>query len=325
MLRAALYGTGRWGQRLIESVQGKSERIRFAAVVTRDAARQQAFADKHGVRLTQSYEQVLADREIHAVVLATPHSQHHGQILQAARAGKHVFVEKPMTLTRATAQEAVEACRAAGVTLGLGFNRRYAPAFLELQRRLQAGEIGQLMHIEAQFSGPSGLQLKPDNWRASRAESPAGSLTPRGVHALDAMIAIGGPIRTVFAFADRQVLQVDVDDTTSCLVRFAGGTSGYLGTLHATAEFWRVHVFGSKGWLEMRSDTDLTVSTLQGPPERLSLQPVDKERAELEAFADAVAARQPSMVPPEQAVNGVAVIEAIVASAASGQPVQIAS
>lgn len=324
MLNAALYGTGRWAQRLIESVQGTSDKIRFAAVITRDAERNQAFADKHGVRLAEDFDQVLADKSIEAVVIATPHSQHHGQILAAAKAGKHVFVEKPMTLTRASAQEAVDACRWAGVTMGLGFNRRYAPAFVELQKRLQAGEIGHLLHIETQHSGTSGFQLKPDNWRANRKESPAGALTPRGVHALDAMIALAGTIQTVFGFSDRNALQVDIDDTTSCLVRFASGITGYLGTIHATQEFWRVHVFGTKGWLEMRGDTDLTVSIIGGKPEKIALQPVDKERAELEAFADAVAARQPFMVPPEQAVNGVAVIEAIVASAASGNAVQIA-
>jgi predicted dehydrogenase len=324
MLNAALYGTGRWAQRLIESVQGPSDKIRFSHVITRDAERNKAFADRHGVRLTESYEQVLADQDVHAVVLATPHTQHHAQILAAARAGKHVFVEKPMTLTRASAQEAVDACRAAGVTMGLGFNRRFAPAFLELRKRLQAGEIGHLLHIETQHSGPSGFQLAPDNWRASRKESPAGALTPRGVHALDAMIALAGPIQTVFGFADRHALQVDIDDTTSCMVRFASGITGYLGTIHATGEFWRVHVFGTKGWLEMRGDADLTLGLIGAKPEKIALAPVDKERAELEAFADAVKARQPFMVPPEEAVNGVAVIEAIVASASSGQAVQIA-
>jgi predicted dehydrogenase len=323
MLQAAVYGTGRWGQRLVDSVQGQSEKIRFAVAITRDPAAQRGFADKTGVALSQSYEDILRDPKIDAVVLATPHSQHHVQIVQAAQAGKHVFVEKPLTLTRRTAEQAVEACRAAGVTLGLGFNRRYAPSFLELMRRLRAGQIGDVLHVEAQFSGPSGLALKPENWRASRSECPAGAMTPRGVHTLDAMIHIAGAVRTVYAFSDRRRLAVDIDDTTSCLLRFTNGVTGYLGTLHATGELWRVHVFGTKAWLEMRADTELTARALEGAPQQLSFAAVDKERAVLEAFADAVAGKQPFVVAAEEAVNGVAALEAIVASAASGSPVHI--
>ena len=114
-----------------------------------------------------------------------------------------------------------------------------------------------------------------------------------------------------------------MDDTTSMLLKFSNGVTGYLSALFTTAELYRVHVFGSKGWLELRGDTDLTFRGLQGAPEKITLQAVDKEKAELEAFADAVEAKKPFLVPPEEAINGVAVLEAIVASAAKGKPVQI--
>src|SRR5512146_1366298 len=98
MIRAAIVGMGLWGQNLVASVQGKSEFIRFVAGTTRTPAKAAEFAAKHGVRMAESYEQVLADREIDAVVLATPHSLHTAQIVAAAHAGKHVFVEKPLGL-----------------------------------------------------------------------------------------------------------------------------------------------------------------------------------------------------------------------------------
>mgnify|MGYP001611784253 CR=1 FL=1 len=324
MLRAAIYGPGRWGNRLVESVQN-SEKIRFVKGISRNPETHREFSQKTGIRIVSSYARVLKDPEIDAVVLATPHSLHHKQIVQAAKAGKHVFVEKPMTLTRKTAEKAVEACRAAGITLGLGFNRRYAPSFLEMMRRIRAGEIGDVLHVEAQQSGPSGYRLKAGNWRASRAESPAGGMTARGIHTLDSMIHIAGLVSTVYALSDRRKLppEVEIDDTTSMLLRFANGVTGYLGTVFVTGDLWRVHVFGSKGWLEMRGDTELITCGLEGAPERITLPAVDKERAELEAFADAAAAKQPFMVPPEQAVNEIAVLEAIVASAAKGKPVKI--
>lgn len=113
-----------------------------------------------------------------------------------------------------------------------------------------------------------------------------------------------------------------MDDTTM-LLRFANGTTGSLTTLFVTAELWRVHAFGSKGWLEMRGDTDLTFLGLEGKTERIPLRAVDKEQLTLEAFADAVAAKTPFTVPPEQAINGIAVLEAIEPSARSGKQVVI--
>ena len=322
MLNAAIYGLGRWGLRLVESVQGSSK-IRFVRGISRDPAARRDFTDKTGVPLTARYDEVLADRGVDAVVLATPHSQHHEQIVQAAKAGKHVFVEKPFTLTRATAESAVAACQAAGVTLGLGFNRRYAPSFLDLMRRLKAGEIGDVLHVEGQFSGSSGYQLKPGAWRAERRESPGGAMTARGVHALDAMIHIAGPVSSVFAHSVRQKLAVDIDDTTSLMLRFAGGATGYLGSLHATGEFGRIHVFGSAGWLEMRGDTELIRRGLEGPAVSLPFTAIDKERTELEAFADAAVARQVFMIPPADLINGVAVLEAMSASVAGGAPIPV--
>ena len=315
MLNVAIYGMGNWGSRLIESVQGKSDKIKFTHGITRDPAAHRASADQYGIALSSNYADVLRDPKVDAVLIATPHSLHCQHIVEAARAGKHVFAEKPITLTAATAQQAVDATQAAGVTLGLGFNRRYAPAFVEMKRRILAGEIGEVLHIEGQHSGPSGYKLQR-NWRATRAESPAGSMAPRGIHTLDSMINIGGLVSEVYAHSARRKLQapIDMDDTTSMLLKFKNGITGYFSTIFVTGELWRVHAFGTQGWIEMRGDTELITRGLEGDPQRILLPVVDKERAELEAFADAVAAKQPYMVPPEQAVNGIAVIEAVVAS-----------
>lgn len=321
MLKVAICGLGRWGGRLIESVKD-SDRIRFVTAVTRDPARHSAFADQ-GLALTTRYDEVLADPSIGAIVLATPHSHHHVEIAAAAKAGKHVFVEKPFTLTAATARQAVEACRAASVTLWLGFNRRFAPARIDMLRRINAGEIGDVLHIEANFSGGSGYRLDMGMWRANRSESPGGAMTARGVHALDVMMEIAGEVASVFAFSERRKISVEVDDVTTSMLRFAGGATSYLGSLHATAECWRVQAFGSQGWLEMRSDTALIARGLDGSTSEVTLPAVDMEKAELEAFADAVARGERFLVPPDHMVNGIAVLEAIVASAAKGEMVRV--
>jgi predicted dehydrogenase len=323
MLRAAIYGAGHWGTRLIESVQGKSGKIRFVTVVTRDPTGKRALADSFGLALTNSYAEVLADPDIDAVVLCTPHSLHAAEVIAAAKAGKHVFCEKPFTLTTEDAQAAIAACKAAGITLHVGFNRRYAPAYIEMTRRIAAGTIGKVRHIEGQFSGPPSYQTEPGNWRANQVESPAGSMAARGVHVIDSMVHLAGLAETVFAFSGRLQHEIDVDDTTSCLLRFAGGVTGYLGTLHATAAFYRIHAFGSKGALEMRGETELLVSDLAGNVERVTFDVADKERAVLEAFADGVAKDTAFVIAPEEIVNTVAVMQAVTASSRSGEAVTI--
>ncbi len=324
MLKAAIYGMGRWGGRLIDSVKD-SQKIRLVKGVTRNPAAHRELAAKTGLQLSESYSDVLRDPQIDAVVLATPHSHHFEQIVQAAKAGKHVYVEKPFTLTRDTARQAVDAVKAAGITLSIGFNRRQAPAFLEMKRRIQAGDIGKVLHMEAHQAGPTVYGYKAGMWRNSRVEAPGGGMAARGIHTLDAMIQIGGLVRNVFAYSDRRVVvpDVEIDDTTSMLLRFDSGVTGYLGTIFATAELWRVHVFGSNGWIEMRSHEDLIACALKGEPEKITLPARDLERAALEAFADGVAAGQRFVVPADEAVNGIAVLEAVVASAESGKPVEI--
>ena len=324
MLRAAIYGMGRWGNRLVESVQG-SEKFKFVKGISREPEKHKEFSQKTGIKVVSSFGRVLKDPEIDAVVLATPHSMHMKQIIQTAKAGKHVLVEKPMTLTRKTAEKAVAACKEAGITLGLGFNRRYAPSFIEMMSRIRAGAIGDVVHVEGAHSGPTGFGLKPGNWRSTRAEAPGGGMTARGVHTLDAMIQVAGLVSSVYAFSDKRKLpaDIDMDDTTSMLLRFASGATGSLSSVFITGELYRVHVFGTKGWLEIRGDTELWARGLEGQPERVALQAADKEKAELEAFADAVAARKPSTVSYEEAVNGVAVLEAIPISAAKGKAIKI--
>jgi predicted dehydrogenase len=322
VLRAAICGAGNWGTRLVESVQG-SGKIRFAAAVSRDPAARRPLAERFGLSLTDRYADVLADPAIDAVVLATPHSAHAEEVATAARAGKHVFVEKPFTLTRASAQAAIEACREAGVTLAVGFNRRHMPSYAEMKRRIAAGAIGALRHLEANFSGPPSYQTEPGNWRSNRVESPGGSMTARGCHVLDALVHLAGLATEVQAVSVRLQHTIDVDDTTACLLRFAGGATGSLATLHAATRFYRIHAFGSQGALELRGDTELELSDLEGRVERLRFEAIDKERAELEAFADAAARGVKFVIAPEELVNVVAGTEAVVASAASGRAVRI--
>jgi len=324
MLRAAICGLGRWGQRLLESVRD-SDAIRITTGVSRDPARHAELARTFGIEIVDSYARMLKRRDVDAVILATPHSQHAAEIVRAAKAGKHVFVEKPFTLTRASAEKALDACKEAGVTLVPGFNRRFAPAFVDMLRRIEAGEIGDVVHVEGQNSGGTGHTLKAGYWRSTRKEAPGGGMTARGVHALDCMIRIAGHVATVYASSQKRCLpdDIDIDDTTTMLFKFANGASGCLTTVFVTGDYWRVQAVGTKGWLELRSDTSLTMRGLSGPPQTFTFPAVDRERAELEAFAAAVERGEKFLVSPADIVNGVAVLESIEKSSTRGRPINI--
>jgi predicted dehydrogenase len=324
LVTAAIVGLGRWGRHLVECTQGKSDKIRFTAGVARTPDKAREFARAQGLALFDDYAKALADPAIDAIVLATPHTQHGEQALGALRAGKHVFTDKPFTLTRTSAEAVAKAAAEAGRVIAVGFNWRFQPALQEMRRMLQDGRLGRLLHIEGNFNGPSAYRQPREHWRQQLEEGPAGGMTGRGCHVVDAMLYLAGPIKSVFAQSARRVLDYGLDDTTSMLFEFRDGATGYLGTFIATAEGWRMQVFGARGWAKVGSiphlhTWSLTTCMVEGQPTVIDYSQVSTEKAELEAFADAVAHRTPYACPAEDAVHGVAVLEAIVKSAQSGR------
>ncbi|HEX9466106.1 MAG TPA: Gfo/Idh/MocA family oxidoreductase [Alphaproteobacteria bacterium] len=335
MIRAAIVGLGRWGRNLVTSVQGKSDKIGFVAGTAATPEKSRDFAAQHRLKLYPDYGQILAAPDIDAVVLATPHTQHAELIPAAAQARKHVFTEKPFTLTRGSAEAAVRACANARVTLAVGYNWRFQPALREIKAMLQDGRLGKLLHMEGNFCGPSAYRFGGEHWRQNRAEGPAGGMTGRGVHLVDAMLYLTGPVETVHAQSSRRAQDFGLDDTTSMLLGFKSGVSGYIGTVIATAETWRLQVFGSEGWAEVGDVEHLTTWQLRlctidrsnlhhhKTPEIVTFPPTSTERAELEHFADAIVAKRPLAAAGGEDVHAVAVFEAIIKSAQTGTTIRV--
>lgn len=314
MLNAGLVGAGRWGQTLVRSVAGKSNKIRFTRGVTRTPSKAADFASEIGIEIDSDYDALLADPAIDAVVLATPHSQHLDQIERAAEAGKHIFVEKPLALDAASARAAYAATKAADLVLALGHNRRCLPAVAHLRTVLDRGDLGQILHVEGNFSGPSAFRQRADDWRASPDESPAGGMTGKGIHITDLMISILGPVSEVSTRSCRQVLDFGMDDTTLVTLGFASGQTGSLSTLTATPNDWRLQVYGSDGWAEIRDERAFRLRLRDGETENKDFGTHDCERAILELFADTVVSRTPWVVSEQEAIANTALLEAISAS-----------
>ncbi len=334
MIKAAIVGLGWWGRTLVESAQG-SDLIRFVAGATRTVSPEvKAFADTQKLRMAESFEALLNQADIDAVVLCTPHSMHAEQVIAAARAGKHAFCEKPFALKKSDAEDAVEAARKAGVVLGVGYNRRFHPEMTKLRDRIRSGALGTVMHVEATMTFANALLLKPSQWRAHRDETPCGGLTPMGVHAIDGMIDLCGPIDHVYCQSFRRAVEIDSDDTTSILFRMKEGMSGYLGTLTATGPGFSFQVFGSKGSVRLEGMTHVAGASSEERRTRLfgtcKFQPakgeaevwqadtLDVGRVTLDAFAKAASGGPVFPIPIDQMIHGAAVTEAVVRSAASG-------
>jgi predicted dehydrogenase len=321
-VRAAIVGLGRWGQRLALSLQGSSK-IQFVAGVTRRLGRAQEFADSHGIPLTNHYDDVISNPAIDAVVLATPHSVHAQQVLAAVTAGKHVLCEKPFTLNRASAARCIEAAQAAGVVLAVGMNRRFLPAVRDLMTRASSGDLGTLLHVEANYSANAVGFYPEGSWRLKRTEVPCGGLMGLGINMIDAMIELLGPVQSVTAVSSSRMIP-EIDDVTAVQLEFVSGATASLSTLLATPMIWRLHAFGSAAHAELRGITRLEVTRRNDSPAQVfDYAPVDIERMELEAFADAVKGHAPFPVPLDDAYHGVAVCEAIVKSASTGERVML--
>jgi predicted dehydrogenase len=325
MLGIAVVGLGWWGRVIVPLAQS-SAKLRVVAVADPDPAAAD-FAARQGIPLAGSYEEVLRNPQVQGVVLCTPHSLHTGQIVKAANAKKHVFCEKPLSMSRKDVLRAVEACNENGVALAVGHEKRFEPPIRELFRLAKGGELGTPLQIEANFVQDKFLSLPTDNWRLSAKEAPAGPMTATGIHLLDLAVGVMGPAQRVFASVDTLGSELKNGDTLGILVRFAGGGNALLSAILATPFDGRFALYGSRGWAEVRDKSHpespqgwvLTKSLRGRAVEKTDYPPAKAVLANLEAFADAAGGRAPYPVPQSEMIANVSALEAVFRSAASGR------
>lgn len=323
---------GWWGKIIVPLIQ-RSSKLKVAKVVEVNPAGIAGFAREHGVEVVSDYDSVLRDPAIQAVVLCTPHTQHTDQIVAAANAGKHVFCEKPLSMTRADVLRAVEAVNRAKVALAVGHERRFEPPIMELMRIVKSGELGTPLQVEANFSQDKFLSLPADNWRLSGKEAPAGPMTATGIHILDLSIGVFGEAERAYASVKQLGSQLVNGDTLAILVSFRNGGHALISAILATPFDGRFAVYCNKGWIEVRDKTHpeapegwvLTKCLRGGARTTVEYPPADNVLANLEAFADAAQGRAPYPVPQDQMIANISALEAIFKSVKSGAPEQIES
>lgn len=331
MIRAAIVGLGWWGRMVVEAVQGKSDRITFVAGATRSRGKAEEFCRDKKIELRNDLDDILKDSGIDAVVYTTPHSQHEDHVKRAARAGKHVFVEKPFTLTAASGRAALDAVKKAGVVLGIDYQRRFHPSVGEIRNRVRDGRLGTVCFCVAEATAPSGLFLPKESWRTNPDETPVGAMTALGVHLVDGFIDLCGEVEQVYCVNTRRAAPL-VDDTTSVTVMHKNGVISNLLCSQATAGNYRVAVYGTRGLAETERNLEAFrfVPAPDKPghpppaqPEIIEHKGFNPVKASVEAFAAAVSGQAQFPISADQIIHGVAVFEAVVESAKTGKPVKV--
>jgi predicted dehydrogenase len=325
MIKAAIVGLGWWGG-IIQRQLASSNVIRPVLGVEPVETRRK-LAETAGLETTARFEDALERPDIGAIILATPHKHHAAQIIAAAKAGKHVFCEKPLCTTAQEIEAVIGAVTAARVELGIGHERRFEPGIIDLRARLAAGELGTALAMEGNFSQDKFLALSPDNWRLSSVDAPVGPLSATGIHLVDLSIAVLGKPVEVWARLARRGSPFANGDTLGVMIAFESGASALLTAILATSFMGRIAVYGSQGWIEIRDRThpehptgwDVTIAARGKSPATHALPPHAAVRDNLEAFGRAAAGGAPYPVSLAEIDTNVRTFEAITRSALSGK------
>lgn len=322
-LHVGFVGLGWWGRELADAASRTGGAIAVGGAFSPDPAETATFTARYGGRAAERYDAMLADQEIDAVVLATPHSLHAAQIVAAARAGKHVFVEKPLTLSIADARRALAACRDQGVTLAVGHNRRLLSQLEILRRLLKDGAAGEVGLVEVNYSTAEALGLPRDHWRRDARECPGGAMTALGVHAMDWLHELFGPVAQVQARFASRAAGDGMTDSASALLTFDSGVTATLNCLYAVPYTNRFVVHGSAARIVVEavapeSETirpTVAMTHADRSTQHFDVPHVDTLALQLARWAAACRGNGAVAVSGAEAARNVALLEAIVRAA----------
>ena len=311
MLNTAIVGLGWWGQSLVQAARDFGAPLQFTRGVTLEPDTVKDFAAEHNIKLC-SFDEVLADPAIRAVVLATPHSQHPAQVIAAAGAAKHIYCEKPFALSKADAQAMLEASERAGVTIAVGHHFRLMPSMRALAELKASGVFGTIMHVEGNYSHDWLADMPADSWRIAAEETRAGSMTSMGIHVLDCFRDLNGPMKRISALSKARVLNFPAGDTTAALIEFDNGATGVLGTTIKTPFRWRIAVFGEHCWAESAGETRVILRRAgQDDPQVIDYLHDNHLGRNLNHFAKAAMGQGTFPISPAGILQTVAALEAV--------------
>jgi predicted dehydrogenase len=323
-LRVAMMGIGWWSDVLADAAS-RSDAIEIIACYSRSDDKRAAFAKKHGCRAAASYEEILTDRDIEAVINTTPNTAHLATTRMAAEAGKHVFLEKPIANTVADGCEIARVCEAAGVVLALGYQRRRESHFRWIKAEIEAGRFGKLVQAECNISRDRLGKIDLSSWRYQAAGMPGGVMLQIGIHYVDVLEMLMGPVRRVHGASAQLVLPGDNPDVANLILEHECGAISNLAASYASAsEYYMMNVYGK----EASAYYDLFAGVRylrrgEVAPHAVATAANDTISEELDEFAACIRNRHKPETDGWWASQNLAVVMAGIQSAREGRAVNV--
>ncbi len=307
-VKVGIVGLGRWA-RVLTRAAARSEHIKVAACFSRTEDKRTAFARETGVPAVAELSAMLRDPQIKGVILTVPNEQHLPVALEVARAGKHVYTEKPIASTLEDGLKIENLEQEFGVTVTVGHSARLMAGIRRIRAAIDGGELGRVAFMEANFSNERALELNPQTWRWYKSRAPGGPLSQLAIHQFDVLHYLGGEVVEVSSMASKlSPVGAEVDDQSMTLCRFADGKIGYVGSCWTSPGIFALRVFGSKGLMHYEIDfgtwdtpdklhQSSTLYIQRGKDgyakrEQLEVPQSDMFLAELELFAESCRTRQ---------------------------------
>ena len=315
MIKSASVGLGWWSDELAKSIQGKNRKIKIVSCYSKSKKKRINFSKKFKTNIHESYNSIVKDSNIDAVILTTPHSLHSKHAIQALSSGKHVFVEKPMATKYLDAKRMHLIAKKHNKTLAIGHNRRFSSVYEFIKRLNIQKKIGKILHIEANFSASGALNYKKKFWRANKKESPGGAIAGLGIHMIDLICRFGGKVKSVQSLVKKYAVKVNIDDTTSALFEMENNCTANLTTIFACPYTTTFNIFGTE--MNIFSDVDknkIKIVHKNGKVQKLNLKNKNTLFLELLEFADSCNNKKKYRVKNLEAAHNVKVMEAIVKS-----------
>ncbi len=338
-LKVAIVGIG-WWSTPIGSGARRSDKLDLAACYTRSPGKRAAYAKDFGCAEAESYEDILADGSIEGVLITTPNTAHAGQIEAALRAGKHVWVEKPITNTLAEAPGVLRAWRETGRVLAVGHCYRRAAGHRKMKALIDEGAVGRPLWAEAAFTNPAGQGFTKDRWRYFRDECPGGPLMQMGIHHCDTLQYLLGRPTRVTGVHKHLATPAEIDDVTMTIYEHEGGTVSNVTTCFTSPGIFTMKLHGTEAALSLEMirenlafaerTNEETALAIQKKGEAgwtpVELPPMtDMIQDELEEFADCVREGKAPETGPAEAIYALAMVEGSVRSAEAGVPMAISA
>ena len=322
-MNVACIGMGWWSDVLADAIK-RSGRLKIAACFSRSQDKREKFAAKYGCKAAHSYEEILNDRSIEGIINTTPNGAHLETTAAAAKAGKHVFLDKPIANTIADARAITQECKKRKVVLALGYQRRRESHFRWVKDHL--AEFGKLVNAEANISRDRLGKIDPSSWRYTAQGMPGGVMLQIGIHYTDVLEYLLGPVKAVSGQFVRLVLPGDNPDVASLILEHESGALSTLNASYASAsEYYLMNVYGKEATAYYDMHGGLRVLKRGGTQAAAVACPNnDPIVEELEEFARAARGDGEPEMDGERSTRSLAVILAGIRSAKERRRVEVA-